>query len=211
MTPDGAAGRHVTKRLCDSPRFAAIRCVRSDRTAALPAADAGRSGHAAAAYIPGVADVRVSDQQRERAAIELREHFAAGRLTQDEFDERVQRAYGARTEQQLRALLADLPRLPASPQEQKAAMVARRSQLQRRLLQETGGGVTLLGVCVAIWLIDGAQGQFWPVWVAIVVLIPLIRNVWRLYGPAPQFDRVERELERRAHRGGRHGRRSGRS
>lgn len=211
MTPDGAAGRHVTKRLCDSPRFAAIRCDRSDRTAALPPAVAGRSGHAAAAYIPGVADVRVSDQQRERAAIELREHFAAGRLTQDEFDERVQQAYGARTEQQLRALLADLPRLPASPQEQKAAMVARRSQLQRRLLQETGGGVTLLGVCVAIWLIDGAQGQFWPVWVAIVVLIPLIRNVWRLYGPAPQFDRVERELERRAHRGGRHGRRSGRS
>lgn len=208
MTPDGAAGRHVTKRLCDSPRFAAIR---RDRTTAVPPAVAVRSGDAAAAYIPGVVDVRVSDQQRERAAIELREHFAAGRLTQDEFDERVQQAYGARTEQQLRALLADLPRLPASPQEQKAAMVARRSQLQRRLLQETGGGVTLLGVCVAIWLIDGAQGQFWPVWVAIVVLIPLIRNVWRLYGPAPQFDRVERELERRAHRGGRHGRRSGRS
>jgi hypothetical protein len=147
-----------------------------------------------------VEDLRVSDQQREQAAQELREHFAAGRLTQDELDERVQHAYGARTEQQLRALLADLPRLPVSPQQQRAAMVARRNQLQRRLLQETGGGVTLFGVCVGIWLIDGAQGQFWPIWVALVVLIPLIRNTWRLYGPAPQFDRVERELERRARR-----------
>lgn len=145
--------------------------------------------------------LRVSDQQREQAAQQLREHFAAGRLTQDELDDRVQQAYAARTEQQLRDLLADLPRLPLSPQQQKAELAVRRSQLQRRLIQETGGGLALLAVCVAIWLIDGAQGQFWPVWVAIVVLIPLLRNAWRLYGPAPQLDRVERELERRARKG----------
>jgi hypothetical protein len=149
-----------------------------------------------------VEDLRVSDQQRETAAQELREHFATGRLTQDELDERVQQAYTARTQAQLDGLLKDLPRLPMSPQEQRAALAARRNELQRRLLQETGGGVALLGVCVAIWLIDGAQGQFWPIWVALLVLIPLIRNAWRLYGPSPQFDRVERELERRSRRGG---------
>jgi hypothetical protein len=150
-----------------------------------------------------VPDYRVSDQQRERAAQELREHFAAGRLTQEEFDERVQLAYAARTEAQLRAIRGDLPHLPLSPQEQKAELVARRSQLQRRLIQETGGGLALLVVCVIIWLSNGAQGQFWPVWVALVVLIPLLRNGWRLYGPSPQLDRVERELERRARHGGR--------
>lgn len=139
-------------------------------------------------------------------ARELREHFAAGRLNEDELTERVQRTYDARTAGELGALTADLPNLPLSRQEQKAELAARRSQLQRRLIQETGGGLTLLGVCVGIWLIDGAQGQFWPVWVAIVVLIPLIRNLWRLYGPAPQFDRVERELEHRARRGRRRGR-----
>jgi Domain of unknown function (DUF1707) len=153
--------------------------------------------------VEGSPHFRVSDEQRERAARELREHFAAGRLTQEELDERVQQAYSARTEGELRSLVADLPRLPLSPQEQKAALAARRSQLQRRLVQETGGGLTLLGICVAVWVIDGAQGQFWPVWVAIFVLIPLIRNVWRLYGPAPQFDRVEHELEQRSRRGGR--------
>lgn len=156
-----------------------------------------------AAYIPPVADLKVSDAQRERAAQELREHFAAGRLTNDELDERVQRAYAARTEQQLHALVADLPRLPLSPQEQRAALAERRSQLQRRLIQETGGGIALFGVCLAVWLIDGAQGQFWPVWVLLIVALPLIRNGWRLYGPAPDFERVERELDRRSRRRGR--------
>lgn len=144
--------------------------------------------------------LRVSDEQRERAAQELREHFAAGRLSQEELDERVQRVYDARTEQQLHELLADLPRLPVSVQQQKAELAARRRHLQRRLIQETGGGICLFVVCLAVWLIDGAQGQFWPIWVAIVVLIPLLRNGWRLYGPAPQLDRVERELESRARR-----------
>lgn len=155
--------------------------------------------------------LRVSDQQREQAAQELREHFAAGRLSEEELSERVQQAYAARTEQQLRELLADLPRLPASPQQLKAELAARRSHLQKRLFQEMGGGVALFVVCLAVWLIDGAQGQFWPIFVAIVVVIPLVRNAWRLYGPSPQLDRVERELdrrarhaERRAHRRGRH-------
>jgi hypothetical protein len=49
-------------------------------------------------------------------------------------------------------------------------------------------------------LVDGASGQFWPIWVALVALIPLVRNGWRLYGPAPEFDRVERELDSRARR-----------
>jgi hypothetical protein len=149
-------------------------------------------------------DLRVSDEQRERAAQEIREHFAAGRLTDEELSERVQAVYSARTEQELKTLLADLPKLPATPAQQKAEIAARRSQLQRRLLQETGGGVCLFAVCTAIWVSDGASGQFWPIWVALVVLIPLLRNVWRLYGPAPEFDRVERELEQRARRGDRH-------
>lgn len=146
---------------------------------------------------------RASDQQREETAQLLREHFAAGRLSQDELDERVQQAYAARSEQQLRRLLSDLPGLPATPQQQRAELAVRRSQLQRRLMQEMGGGVALFVVCVVVWLASGAQGQFWPIWVALVVLIPLLRNGWRLYGPAPQLDRVERELDRRARRGGR--------
>jgi hypothetical protein len=159
--------------------------------------------------MPEASDLRVSDEQRERAARQIREHYAAGRLTDDELDERVRAAYSARTEAELRALLADLPLLPASPEERKAELVARRSKLQRRLIQESGGGIAAFAICAGIWIFNGASGMFWPIWVALAVLIPLIRNGWRLYGPDPELDRVERELEARRrhgpHRG--HGRR----
>ena len=56
-----------------------------------------------------VARLRVSDADRDRAAAELGEHFQAGRLTQEEFDERVGKAINARTQGDLDELLADLP------------------------------------------------------------------------------------------------------
>ena len=149
---------------------------------------------------PGDRELRASDEQRERAAQEIREHFAAGRLTDEELSDRVQAAYSARTEHDLTQLLSDLPKLPATPAQQKAEIGARRRQLQRRLLQETGGGAALFLLCTVIWLVSGAHGQFWPMWLAVVVLIPLMRNGWRLYGPAPELDRVERELEARRRR-----------
>ncbi|MBV9801606.1 MAG: DUF1707 domain-containing protein [Solirubrobacterales bacterium] len=145
-------------------------------------------------------DLRASDEQRDRAAQEIREHFAAGRLTDDELSDRVQAVYAARTEGELNTLLSDLPKLPASVAQQKAALVQRRRELQRRLLQQTGGGAALFVLCTVIWLSSGAHGQFWPVWVALVVILPLLRNGWRLYGPAPELDRVERELESRQRR-----------
>ena len=120
----------------------------------------------------------------------------------------MQGVYSARTDAQLRELLADLPRLPASPEQLKAELAERRSHLQRRLIQETGGGVALFAVCVVIWAVSGShRGMFWPIWVALVGVVPLLRNGWRLYGPAPQLDRVERELERRERHAARRGRR----
>jgi len=153
-------------------------------------------------------DLRVSDQERDAAAAQLREHFAAGRISEDELNERVQSAYGARTQQQLDSLLFDLPALPASEQQLRAELVARRRHLQRRLIQESGGGLAIFFVCVVVWAANGTQGGFWPAWVALIFLIPLLRNGWRLYGPSPEFDRVERELDRRARHGGHRHRRT---
>ncbi len=146
--------------------------------------------------------LRASDEQREQAAQEIREHYAAGRINDDELDQRVQAVYQAQTEEQLRKLRADLPALPPTPQQQRAELVRRRSHLQRQLIQQTGGGVALFVVCTAIWFATGATGMFWPLWIALVTLIPLIRNGWRLYGPAPEFDRVEEELAARRRSGG---------
>jgi hypothetical protein len=148
----------------------------------------------------GDPNLRTSDEQRERAAQDIREHFAAGRLDEDELDERVQAAYSAKTQQDLDRVMADLPKLPASPAQQKAELVARRSKLQRRMLQEAGGSVGTFAVCTGIWVASGATGFFWPIIVAIAVLIPLLRNGWRLYGPDPELDRVELDLDKRRQR-----------
>ncbi|HTT27097.1 MAG TPA: DUF1707 domain-containing protein [Solirubrobacteraceae bacterium] len=145
-------------------------------------------------------DLRVSDEQRDRAAQEIREHYAAGRLTDDELSDRIQAAYSARTAGELKALTADLPKLPATRAQQKAEIAQRRRDLQRRLLQEAGGGSGAFLICTVIWLASGASGFFWPIFVALGVLIPLVRNGWRLYGPAPEFDVIERELESRRRR-----------
>jgi Flp pilus assembly protein TadB len=54
--------------------------------------------------------LRVSDADRDRAVAELSEHFQAGRLTQDELEDRTGQALRARTGQDLAALFTDLPR-----------------------------------------------------------------------------------------------------
>jgi Domain of unknown function (DUF1707) len=53
--------------------------------------------------------IRVSDADRERVAARLREHFAEGRLSQEELDERLSAALSAKTEGDLRRVMTDLP------------------------------------------------------------------------------------------------------
>lgn len=141
-------------------------------------------------------ELRASDEQRDRAAAEIRDHFAAGRLDDDELAERLDAVYRARTQGELRALRADLPALPPAPTQARAELAERRSRLRRQVIQQTGGGLGLFVLCTVIWAASGAQGSFWPIWVALVALIPLLRNGWRLYGPAPELDRVEADLAR---------------
>ncbi len=63
------------------------------------------------------AAMRASSADRERAVDVLKAGFAEGRLTQDEYNDRMGRAYAARTYGELAALTADLPAgvLPAWP------------------------------------------------------------------------------------------------
>jgi uncharacterized membrane protein len=54
-------------------------------------------------------DLRIGDWERDKAMAALREHFAQGRLTAEELDERLGDALTARTGGDLRRLTADLP------------------------------------------------------------------------------------------------------
>jgi hypothetical protein len=55
--------------------------------------------------------LRIGDAERDAAIAALARHFADGRLTQDEHEERTALALKARTGADLRVLFADLPRL----------------------------------------------------------------------------------------------------
>jgi len=71
--------------------------------------------------------LRASDAERERVAAALRRHHVDGRIDTEELQERLERAYAARTTGDLAPLLSDLPpeggprrarptsRLPAPP------------------------------------------------------------------------------------------------
>ncbi len=65
---------------------------------------------------PGPApEVRASDVDRDRVVDVLRDAVADGRLTADEFDERMEAALSSRTLGELAALTADLAAGPAGP------------------------------------------------------------------------------------------------
>jgi Domain of unknown function (DUF1707) len=57
-------------------------------------------------------DLRIGDADREAAAESLREHYAQGRLTLEEFNQRLDAAFKATTQSQLNLLMRDLPHAP---------------------------------------------------------------------------------------------------
>jgi hypothetical protein len=85
---------------------------------------------------------RVSEDDRERAVVALRDDLVGGRLTLDEFSERVEIAYRARTAEDLVAVREDLPNGPGEPARQRRkptrltaalfAHVVRRGRLRLR-------------------------------------------------------------------------------
>ncbi len=118
----------------------------------------------------------------------------AGRLTTDELEERLTATYAARTLAELSALRRDLP---TNNPITAIGDAARRRHLARRVIQETGGSLGLFVVSTVIWLSSGASGQFWPIWVLLIFVLSLFRNGWALFGPAPDLDEVERDLDAR--------------
>jgi hypothetical protein len=59
-------------------------------------------------------NLRVGDADREAAAGQLREHYADGRLTLDELNERLDQTFAAKTKADLNTVMRDLPQT-ASP------------------------------------------------------------------------------------------------
>ncbi len=139
----------------------------------------------------------MSDAERERLVEELHEHTVAGRLTAEEYEERLGAVYAARTRADLDALRADLP---VSTVAARLALVERKSHLRRRLAQEAGGSATASLVCAGVWVASGAHGAFWPIWVILFTALPVLRDSWRLLGPGSDLDVLEARMQARHER-----------
>jgi Domain of unknown function (DUF1707) len=152
-------------------------------------------------------DMRAGDSDRKAVAEQLKAALDEGRLDLGEYDERLQRAYAAKTYAELDGLLTDLPgtvpvqhsqiqpATPASgPAEPAAAPPVGNG---RQIAQWAGpyGGVIV--VCILIWAVTsisaGHLTYFWPAW----MLIPLILGVsGQWFGGGDRRDRGGRRDRR---------------
>ncbi len=60
-------------------------------------------------------NVRVGDADRDAVAAQLREHYADGRLTLEELNERLDQAFAAKTKADLNTVMRDLPQATPRP------------------------------------------------------------------------------------------------
>ncbi|GAA4581004.1 hypothetical protein GCM10023194_10970 [Planotetraspora phitsanulokensis] len=136
-------------------------------------------------------EMRASDGDRDRVAAALREHVAEGRLTVDEFNERLESVYQSRTYGELAKLTSDLPEidlhtLPATvkPQAEPPAQAGRKQTATRAAWASFVGTNAVLW---AIWLMSsmgsGHATYPWPLWVTLFWGIPLL--VGTVFGTGP--------------------------
>ncbi|HXA54637.1 MAG TPA: DUF1707 domain-containing protein [Solirubrobacteraceae bacterium] len=146
-----------------------------------------------------LSSMRVADDEREQLIDELREHAGAGRLTSEELEDRIDVAYRATTRADLEAVRADLP---VSSRTVALELSRRKGRLRRRLAQEAGGAVGMSALAAGVWLLTGGHhhGDFWPAWVIGLTMLPVVRDSWRLFGPASDLETVEARLQRRHER-----------
>ena len=119
--------------------------------------------------------LRAADADRDAVADRLRTAHAEGRLTVEEFGERLDAAFAARTMGELAGLTADLPaeraRVARTGDEADASPAELAPAAHRAGLRAGWGAwATAVLVTSAIWLIvsvsDGDVRFFWPIWVA---------------------------------------------
>lgn len=133
--------------------------------------------------MPGDPRLRASDSDRERTVELLREHHAVGRITAEEYDERLNKVFAAKTLGELNELLADLPaidlyQLPSAGIRPVQRPV--RTRLDRRgdggLLPRHGATwgayMTATLALIAVWLVVGVTtgGLAWVPWFLLIVI-----------------------------------------
>jgi Domain of unknown function (DUF1707) len=128
--------------------------------------------------------MRASDADRDAAADVLRDAHAEGRLTLEEFEERLDRTLAAKTLGELAGLTQDLPARNTSVEAPTASVPAPTTPYAARghglgLWAAWGTGVV---VCVGIWAASAISGgglhDFWPIWVILPGGLVVLRRTF---------------------------------
>jgi hypothetical protein len=135
--------------------------------------------------MPQDPSMRASDSDREHVAEVLREAYAQGRLTTEEFHQRVDAAYGALTYGELSGLTRDLPGQDLRDLARRPLPAPRPGYPPARSvlgIWRTWLAVTL--VTSTIWLVTAIAAMphhaipFWPIWpIGILGAVALYRTI----------------------------------
>jgi Domain of unknown function (DUF1707) len=109
-------------------------------------------------------DLRVSQAERDEVVAVLAGHFADGRLTIEEYEERVESALGARTGRDLEPLLEDLP----APDPPPARTHPRRRSVPGRVRAPLIPARLLAVAAVIVLAIATGPWALWLLWPALV-------------------------------------------
>jgi hypothetical protein len=127
-------------------------------------------------------ELRIGDTEREAAVAALGDHYAAGRLSKEEYDERAARAWEARTRSALWPLFSDLPRPAAewSARETSGSGEPGRHGAPYRGYPRWRFGAALLPMLVIFGLIV-LFTHFWLLPVVLLVLFVVKMSHYRGY------------------------------
>ena len=140
-------------------------------------------------------ELRIGDAEREAAASALGDHFASGRLTRDEYDERSSQVWSAKTNSDLWPLFLDLPS-PAVTHPRTAAGTSRSTGASGQSRPDRWGhvhGFRPPFLLIAVALVVLAFALPGPPW----LLIPLVW-LWcsGAFGSSPRYSRGRDRADR---------------
>ena len=116
--------------------------------------------------------LRVSDADRDRAIAELSEHYQAGRLSTEEFEDRTGRALQARTTADLADLFTDLPRRQAPMTGATATSAARPSPASPARAWPARVPVAPVAILAVVAVLALLSGHLFHIaWVPVVAII----------------------------------------
>ncbi len=140
-------------------------------------------------------DMRASDSDREKIAARLRDAHAEGRLSINEFQDRLDALYAAQTYGELEPLVRDIP----VARTHKTPAIVQRPAAAAPLPGKRSGGQKAMGVLwtiwacavsvnLVIWVLVSVSNHnaeyFWPAWVAgpwgaVLLAITVMRRQMR--------------------------------